>query len=485
MLVEFGASLAGTFQFDDFGMLGDPAVASPSGWWESWRLEQTRPLTWFTFWLSYQLSGEQPFGYHAVSLALHVAVVLLLFDLLERTLTPRAALFAAAIFAVHPIQAEAVNYIFARGTLLAALFSVLAARSWILDRPWVATAWFAVAMLAKEECVALPVLLALADWSRGRRFKGAPLGAMCGIALALGLRVIWAASAVNGSQAGSQAGISPFAYFLVQGLAIWRYLRMLIVPRGFTVDVEIASRTAWVGALGWLALVGCAAATRRFVGFWAIGGLLLLLPSSSIFPAADLAADRRMYLPMLALCAAAGFLAGRVDRRWAAAVVILLAAISLRYTLIWRSPEALWSEAAMRAPSKVRPRLQLARAVERAGDPVRALGVLEQARRMAPEDASLVSEQGRILLELGRADEALASFGKALALDPTDARAMNNRGAALLALGQREAAREDFERALGRDGCLFDARLNLARMGVTTVAHGCRYTPRQRLALGE
>ena len=92
-----------------------------------------------------------------MSLALHLGVVLLLFNVLGRLLPARAALVGAAIFAVHPMLAEPVNYIFARGTLLAALLSLLAMRAWITERRWMAVAWFAAAMLAKEECAALPV----------------------------------------------------------------------------------------------------------------------------------------------------------------------------------------------------------------------------------------------------------------------------------------------------------------------------------------
>ena len=74
----------------------------------------------------------------------------------------------------------------------------------------------------------------------------------------------------------------------------------------------------------------------------------------------------------------------------------------------------------------------------------------------------------------------LEVFGRALALDPGDARTLNNRGAALAALGQTDAARSDFERALIREPCLFDARLNLSRMGVGPPdPEGCRYTSRQ------
>jgi tetratricopeptide (TPR) repeat protein len=206
-------------------------------------------------------------------------------------------------------------------------------------------------------------------------------------------------------------------------------------------------------------------------GFWLVAGLVLLSPSSSIFPAADLANDRRMYLPLIAIAACLGLLLARVHARVIVAMVIVLAGISVRYTGLWRNPERLWSEAVLRVPDKLRPRLQLARSVP----PDRALKILEDARSLAPEDAAVPSEQGRNLLTLGHADEALSAFGRALALDPGNAMLLNNRGAALAALGQGEAAREDFERALAKDPCLVDARVNLARMGVTVAAgEGCR-----------
>jgi Flp pilus assembly protein TadD len=149
--------------------------------------------------------------------------------------------------------------------------------------------------------------------------------------------------------------------------------------------------------------------------------------------------------------------------------------------MTWRTEESLWSEAVERAPGKIRPKIQLARAVE----PPRAIELLAEAQRMAPENAQVAAEFGRVWLAAGRPAEALAEFGRALALEPGSARAMNNRGVALLALGQTQAAREDFERALKVDPCQFDARLNLLRMGaVPPAAAGCCYTKDQLDALG-
>jgi tetratricopeptide (TPR) repeat protein len=180
---------------------------------------------------------------------------------------------------------------------------------------------------------------------------------------------------------------------------------------------------------------------------------------------------------MVAFAACVALLIERVDTRVVVAIVIALAGISIYYTGLWRSPEAMWREAAERSPGKTRPKIQWSRALP----PNRALEVLSQAPQ---DDPQVVSETGRRLYEAGRADESLAAFGRALAMNPNDARAINNRGVALAALGQSDAARSDFESALKRDPCLFDARLNLLRMSVpTTDAPGCRYTQSQKKAL--
>jgi hypothetical protein len=397
---------------------------------------------------------------------------------LRRLIPQRAAFIAAAIFAVHPMNTEPVAYAFARGTLLATLFSLLAVRSWIGNRVWPAVFWFAVAMLAKEECAALPMFLLLLDWSRGQAIRLKPIAAMFAIALAMGARVLWAVHVTPGVQAGAGAGISAAGYLAAQGFMVLRYLRMLAIPWGFSVDyssvppVLVWEIAAWVGvAVVVAAGMKWAGFKNLRAGFWLVAGLVLLSPSSSIFPAADLANDRRMYLPLIAIAACLGLLLARVHARVIVAMVIVLAGISVRYTGLWRNPERLWSEAVLRVPDKLRPRLQLARSVP----PDRALKILEDARSLAPEDAAVPSEQGRNLLTLGHADEALSAFGRALALDPGNAMLLNNRGAALAALGQGEAAREDFERALAKDPCLVDARVNLARMGVTVAAgEGCR-----------
>jgi hypothetical protein len=483
-LAAFGSTLWAGFLFDDFGLFADPAITSPSGWWQVWKPLQTRPLTWFSFWANYQTSGPNPWAWHLVNLLLHIAVVLVLWELLKDLLPAGVALTAAAIFAVHPMLTEPVAYVFARASIIATLASLVAIHQWVKGKPLASVAWFFVAMLGKEECAAVPVFLLLLDSSRRRRTQWKPLAAMFAVAFVLGLRTVWAATVIPGSQAGVQAGISPLAYFAAEGGEVLRYLSLVILPWGFTIDPSSLRPSLATAVLAWAVVAALVLlASRRFgdlrEGFWLLGGLILLAPSSTILPASDLAADRRMYLPMIAFSALLALLLERTN--WKTAVVLIFAAVAFHYSTLWRNPEELWTEAVRRAPEKPRPRIQLARSVE----PAQALAVLDDAERVIPDNPGLLAEKGRVLLQLGRAGDALAAFGRALAIDPTDARAINNRGATLLALGQADAARADFERALDRDACLFDARLNLVRMGIRKeIPEKCSFTPPQRAELG-
>ncbi len=201
---------------------------------------------------------------------------------------------------------------------------------------------------------------------------------------------------------------------------------------------------------------------------WALAGLILLIPSSSIFPAADLAADlaadRRLYLPLFAFAAAAGLGLARLGlgrMRVAAALAAALMICSVFRTGVWMSDRCVVERGGAAVAQKIRPKIQLARALPAAQAPE----LLAQAREMAPQDPGIAAETGRILLSEGQPDAALTEFGRALALAPRDPRYLNNRGVALEELGQTEAARADFERALRIDPGLDEARENLQKLG--------------------
>lgn len=489
MLLCFGRALQAPFHFDDYALMVDPAVTSARGWLDVWRPGQTRPLTYFTFWANHRLGGASPVGYHAVNLAIHITASFLVLLCLRRLMPSQAALIASFTFALHPLQTEAVVYVFARSTLLASCLTFASLLTWLRGRPWLAVIWFAAALLAKEEVAAFPVFLGLLHVTvfpnpRGR----VPIVVMLGLALGAVLRVAVIASLNPGSGAGAAAGVSPAGYFLTQGYALLRYLQLALIPVGFTVDPDIPILRDWRGVVSWLAVAALAVASLRAVnrmraGFWFLAGLILIAPTSSIFPAADLAADRRMYLPMLAFSAVVGMLVERTAYPvLLTAGGIVLAMLSFARTDVWLSEARLWEDAMQWAPDKARPRVQLARV----SPPQLALDYLLEAKRIAPDDPLVASELGKLFLERGKASEALAEYGRAVALEPNNAMAINNRGVALNLLGMRDHAIADFRHALELEPCLVDARRNLRVAGVaTSLPPGCPISDAQRLEFAQ
>jgi tetratricopeptide (TPR) repeat protein len=446
VVLAFGASATHGFHFDDVEVIHGA----------KWSEFETRPLTWLTFEANAAL-GTAPFLWHVVNLALHIAAVLLLYELLLWR-APAAALLAAAIFAVHPIQAESVAYVYSRATLLSTALSLLTMLCWVRGKRWLAVLSFAFALAAKEDCVLVPAVMLIVDYGAGKRKRDVLpyFGAMFLLAAAAGTGTLLATRAPH-SGAGFTAGITWQTYLLDQGFVMLRYLRLLFFPYGFTIDPEIQI-TPMLALAAWAALaVLVYLATRLRAGYWFVAGIVLLLPSSSIFPAADLAADHRMYLPMIAFSTAIAVELARAPRWSQITVTAALMLISAARMSVWGDDAKLWAEAVARSPDKVRPRIQLARAL----DPHQAVKILDAAQTRFAGNPEIANERGRVDLELGHPEQALVEFGRVLAERPGDARAINNRAVALQAMGQLAVAQMEFRRALQLDACLEEARKNL------------------------
>lgn len=443
-------ALPGTFLFDDYSLFSE---SSPIATWL-----QPRPLTYLTFAMDKAIWGQTAAGFRLTNLLIHLATALILYRVTGRLFNQPAALAAASVFAIHPLTSEPAFYIFARSSSLSALLCLSAFELWLRDRRWMAAVFYGLALSAKEECAAFPVFLLLFEWASRRRPAWGPIGAMFTLTVAAGVRVVYSTSVIAGSGSGfGQAG-SPWDYFLAQGGALAGYTWRVVAPVQISIDPAAPAAWWWVWGVV-AAFVGYVSWRRPAVThplFWWFAALVLILPSSSVLPAADAMAFRRMYLPMTAIAIA-------IAIRFPASV-FLLVAFALRQSGQWRTEQAAWQNAHSLAPEKIRPYIQLARTYP----PREAFALLQQAKQKAPRDAEVASHIGRVYLESGDAAKALSEFGRALAIEPNQARHMQNRGVALMVLGQRDAAIEDFQRAVERDPCLAIAKDNLKRLGVPT-----------------
>ncbi len=435
-LAAFGGSLFAGFHLDDYATFSDPLqlVGSVLRVWP-------HPLTRLLNWVNFQIAGQEPMGYHAANLLLHLGALLLAYECLRRILPATAAVLAAAIFAVHPLQAEAVDYVSARGAILAAILCFAALLEWISGRPWIAVAAFAGALLADERCALFPLVWLMA---RSVRTRGDVTGLSACAAMALATAV--------------RAHTATYAYALVA----LRFLRLFVLPWGFTIAPDVRE-PLWLAGAAAIAIGGVVLWRWRKLRVdsewsWVAMGLLLLIPSFSANPAAD----SRAYLPLFAFAAAMGLLLARVPARvLAVGAVAILVAVSVSRTYVWLSEERLWREAVRRAPGLVEPKIQLAKHLH-AGE---ALELLNRAREQDPHDSEIPAEIGKVLLDEQQYDGAVDELSHAIALNPKNALAFNNRGVALAAMGQLPAAAADFGRALELDPHLTEARENLKRLG--------------------
>jgi hypothetical protein len=340
-LLVYANSFSGPFVLDDVASIVENRQIRE--WWNVSGILTSerelpvagRPLVNASFALNYALGGLDVRGYHALNLAAHIACALLLFGIVRRTLQwpdtyvasddrPLDLAFAVAlIWALHPLNTEAIDYLTQRTETMMAFFYLLTVyasiraagmSSW---KGWPVAAVLACAsgMACKESMVTAPVMIALYDrvfvYDSTARAMRARWRLYAGLA-ATWLVLVWLMS--TGPRiysAGFSAGVSPWTYLLNQTVMIVRYLRLAVWPSSLVVNygwpMPLGLRDALPQALTVVALLGVtiAALVRSpplgFLGAWFF---ITLAPTSSIVPiATEVGAERRMYLPLIPIVA--------------------------------------------------------------------------------------------------------------------------------------------------------------------------------------
>ena len=128
-----------------------------------------RPMMTLGYLVCYKLFGLQAYGFHLASLLLHVLIVCLVFVLTERLTGDRVwAFVAGALFALHPVHTEAVDWIAAVTDLEVTFFYLLTFGFFLAvarpgggrsERTLAVMAFaFILALLSKEQAMTLPAL---------------------------------------------------------------------------------------------------------------------------------------------------------------------------------------------------------------------------------------------------------------------------------------------------------------------------------------
>ncbi|MBT0653704.1 tetratricopeptide repeat protein [Geobacter luticola] len=491
----YASSTTGPFIFDDdVYLMQNPAIKDLRLLADPMRLKgmnvdpdlphnvMTRPFAYLTFAANFKLHGLDPAGFRLVNIAIHsinaclVYLLVLQLTSLARQrqeddghLSPEreeqlTALFVALIFAVHPVQTNAVTYIIQRFTSLAALlylfalFAYIRARCAAVRRKKViwylcAMASTLLAMKTKETCFTLPLMMALVEWL----FLSGPLKkrlaflapfALTMAVIPVTLYFITYRSADTTLKAVGQAAnlvnfsqLSPLSYLFTQFTVIVTYIRIMFLPVGLNFDYDYPVYSSFfefrvLASFGCLVLLFGTAifllrladrrdrvsgASLRMAAFGIFWFFLALAVESSIIPITDVINEYRLYLPSIGIIIFAVFaceafirslpdVSGQVGRRIVNAllvvVVCLLAWGTVARNRVWGDELIFWQDVVSKSPEKLRALTYLSSIYWRSNMPDQAIDTMKRITDKYPDRARAHDTLSKYYELLGRPEEA-------------------------------------------------------------------------------
>jgi hypothetical protein len=376
------------------------------------------------------------------------------------------ALCGAAIFGLHPVAAETVNYIVQRADLYATLGTVLGLllwAKWPLHRRY---GFYllppALAMLSKPPALIFPLLLLgwvymvqtsasclsrYGQWLEVRQIlrQCAPafvLAGVAGILHALMTPATWIGSATSAA-----------AYRFTQPWVALRSFGAFLIPTGLNADSDLQAFDRWYAPealLGWLFIVVLVWITwqlarhyeTRVVAFGLFWFLVTGPLIGATIPLSEVENTHRMFFPLAGLVLVIASLVEKLRDRPVSATLLpdavwrshrrilillplfVLLAESLgtwRRNEAWRTEETLWKEVTEKSPHNGRGLMNYGLTRMSSGHPEEAQSLFERAAEYAPNYAILEINLGIVNGVLGRQGHAMEHFQRALHLAPNDA----------------------------------------------------------------
>ncbi|HLO69520.1 MAG TPA: tetratricopeptide repeat protein [Flavipsychrobacter sp.] len=158
----------------------DLSWASVKKIFTSYYLIMYQPLPVLTFAINYATTGMDPVPIHLMNVVMHLINIWLVFKFIsELTEKKNIALIVAFLFALHPMNVEAVSWMSARSSSMYVLFYLLALRSYVRYHKTnfqtkhliIAALYFIVSLFSKAQAVTLPVLLFAIDYYYNRKLN--------------------------------------------------------------------------------------------------------------------------------------------------------------------------------------------------------------------------------------------------------------------------------------------------------------------------
>jgi Tfp pilus assembly protein PilF len=415
-----------------------------------------RPLSLVLPTIFYKLFGEEPLGWHAVNLVLHVLTVAAVFWTGKKLFQDRlAASLGALLFAINPIHTESISWVTDLPEILFAFFVVLSFGAYLRAREsesssrwWWFLSWSMalLGLLSKETALCLPILIFLHAALLPQRSSATGFGrvkkalALATPYLALSAAVFFARHyALRSTRAAGYPELfgslvhapAAIAFYVLHLVFPFRLALFYTLPDFYSPTPEAA--LVWIAVFAIL-FGGAVFLLRRFFSalFFVLWIALTILPAIVALGTLgihDAVHDRYLYLPSVGF---SWLIALTVARRetWSfprqkVLLTALIVALCVSWCVAcihenqyWRNDFTLYQRAAERSPENVLALTSYALQCDRQGQPEEAVALLRKASALDPDYFSAWNGLGAVEAKLNHVPEARAAFARADALVP-------------------------------------------------------------------
>lgn len=440
-----------------------------------------RPMFSALLTASYAIFGEAAWGWHLVNVLIHAAVTFFVF-LVAREVTSRrvASALTAGFFAVHPVHAESVAWISGVTDPLMALFFLPAYLAYSRHRrsggkyllPASLFLYF-LALLSKETALALPILVAYVEVSRGNRTLRATAGTVVLFAVPTALYFVMRYYVMGGMLFGAAGARYPQSYaVLTAPLVTLKYLVLLVFPAGYsyqhyTAFVTTMKSVAFLGPVAILAMLSAAVAALRskeltFAAVWFIATLLPALAGLRHFDQEYLVQERYLYLPSIGFCLAGALgveyvaktsvwrIPGKAGAGLACAALLLVwGGVHIKQNRIWHDSVTLFEHCVKTDPDLATARTALSGVLFNVGKLNEADSAARAAIESDPTCANAYLNLSFFAHRSGKLNEAIAELERATTAVPTNEINRTILATVYLNLGLLYSQRNEADRADG------------------------------------
>lgn len=418
-----------------------------------------RPLRGVLYAIYWQIFGSDAFGYHLHSIAVQIAVTVMVYLILEEISRKKELAFIGALaFGLHPIHTEAITFMTSSMDIPGILLLLVSFYFYIKFRKdsshknlkfWLSIVFALLAFFWNEITIILPLLIIgygiyFEKETFGQNWKNyIPYFLAAGVFVILRSKILSLTPALNNFWVNGE-----FNYVqLLMPKVFVKYIYLMIVPLGYSInhviapgyetfnnqitstavftknsflDLQLFSSLAFLSGLIFWGIKSFK--NSKFLSFGIFWFFVGLLPVSNMVSMPSLMYERYTYTASVGFVIVLAYLIFKLDKRLRLIAIILMA---LLYSFVtynrnsdWQNETILWTKAQKVYPQSVTANYNMANINFDNGDFNKAISYYQKVTELRPNFYNAWFNLAETYKKVGKDEEAANQYKKVLSINP-------------------------------------------------------------------